>query len=119
QANQETVVVVQAEHIEAVNHIDEIVAVPGIDAVLVGPYDLSASLEKLGQVDDPQVRAAIDRVTDACLQAGVRLGIFGMTAGAVRPYIDAGYTLIVAGIDTVLLGRAATQLLAELRTESR
>ncbi|MGD8804865.1 MAG: aldolase/citrate lyase family protein [Chloroflexota bacterium] len=119
QANQETVVVVQAEHIEAVNHIDEIVAVPGIDAVLVGPYDLSASLGKLGQVDDPQVRAAIDQVTDACLQAGVRLGIFGMTAGAVRPYIDAGYTLIVAGIDTVLLGRAATQLLAELRTESR
>jgi 2-keto-3-deoxy-L-rhamnonate aldolase RhmA len=118
-ANDQVTVVIQAEHIEAVQHIDEIVAVPGIDAVLVGPYDLSASLGKLGQVDDPEVQAAIERVTDACLKAGVRLGIFGMTAGAVRPYIDAGYTLIVAGIDTVLLGRAATQLLAELRTESR
>jgi 2-keto-3-deoxy-L-rhamnonate aldolase RhmA len=83
--------------------------------VLVGPYDLSASLGKLGRVDDPEVQAAIERVTDACLKAGVRLGIFGMTAGAVRPYIDAGYTLIVAGIDTVLLGQAATRLLAKLR----
>ncbi len=118
-ANQEVVVVVQAEHIEAVDHIDEILAVPGIDAVLVGPYDLSASLGKLGQVDDPEVRAAIDRVTRACLATGVRLGIFGMTAGAVQPYIDAGYTLIVAGIDTVLLGQAATQLLVELKTELR
>lgn len=114
-ANDEVAVVVQAEHIEAVRHIDEIVAVPGIDAVLVGPYDLSASLGKLGQVDDPEVRAAIDRVTEACLKADVRLGIFGMTAAAVKPYIDSGYTLIVAGIDTVLLGQAAAKLLAELK----
>ena len=114
-ANEETTVVVQAEHIEAVRNIDEIAAVPGIDAVLVGPYDLSASLGKLGQVNDPEVRTAIDRVTDACLQRGVKLGIFGMTAGAVKPYIEAGYTLIVAGIDTALLGQAAGKLLAQIR----
>jgi 2-keto-3-deoxy-L-rhamnonate aldolase RhmA len=115
-ANEDLAVVVQAEHIEAVRNIEAIAATPGIDAVLVGPYDLSASLGKLGQVDDPEVRAAIDRVTEACLKAGVALGIFGMTAAAVRPYIDAGYTLIVAGIDTVLLGRAAAELLAELKS---
>jgi len=114
-ANEDLAVVVQAEHIEAVRNIEAIVAVPGIDAVLVGPYDLSASLGKLGQVNDPEVRAAIDRVTEACLKAGIRLGIFGMTAAAVRPYIEAGYTLIVAGIDTVLLGRAAADLLDELK----
>jgi 2-keto-3-deoxy-L-rhamnonate aldolase RhmA len=114
-ANEDLAVIVQAEHIEAVRNIEEIVAVQGIDAVLVGPYDLSASLGKLGQVDDPEVRAAIDHVTNACLKAGVRLGIFGMTAAAVRPYIEDGYTLIVAGIDTVLLGRAAADLLARLR----
>jgi 2-keto-3-deoxy-L-rhamnonate aldolase RhmA len=116
-ANEDLAVVVQAEHIEAVRNIEAIVAVPGIDAVLVGPYDLSASLGKLGQVDDPEVRAAIDRVTEACLKAGIRLGIFGMTAAAVKPYINAGYTLIVAGIDTVLLGRAAADLLDELVRE--
>jgi 2-keto-3-deoxy-L-rhamnonate aldolase RhmA len=114
-ANEEITVVVQAEHIEAVRHIDTIAAVPGIDAVLVGPYDLSASLGKLGQVNDPEVRVAIDRVTEACLKAGIRLGIFGMTAAAVRPYVEAGYTLIVAGIDSVLLGQAAKKLLSQLK----
>ena len=114
-ANEEVTVVVQAEHIEAVRNIEQIVAVPGIDAVLVGPYDLSASLGKLGQVNDPEVRAAIEQVTEACLTTGVRLGIFGMTYGAVKPYIDAGYTLIVAGIDTALLGQAAGKLLAQLK----
>jgi 2-dehydro-3-deoxyglucarate aldolase len=115
-ANEDLAVVVQAEHIEAVRNIEAIAATPGIDAVLVGPYEMSASLGKLGQVDDPEVRAAIDRVTKACLKAGIRLGIFGMTAAAVKPYIEAGYTLIVAGIDTVLLGQAAADLLAELKS---
>jgi len=114
-ANEEVTVVVQAEHIEAVHNIEEIAAVPGVDAVLVGPYDLSASLGKLGQVNDPEVKAAIDRVTDVCHASGVRLGIFGMTAAAVTPYIEAGYTLIVAGIDTVLLGQAASRLLAQIK----
>ena len=50
QANEETVVVVQAEHIDAVNNMEAIVQVPGVDAVLVGPYDLSASLGRLGEV---------------------------------------------------------------------
>lgn len=114
-ANQEVTVVVQAEHIAAVRNIDAIAAVPGVDAVLVGPYDLSASLGKLGQVNDPEVRAAIDTVTVACLRAGVKLGIFGMTAGAVKPYIEAGYTLIVVGIDTVMLGQAAGEVLAQIK----
>ena len=114
-ANEELAVVVQIEHIEAVRNIEAIVSVPGIDALFVGPYDLSASLGKPGQVDDPEVRAAIDRVTEVCLSVGARLGIFGMTADAVKPYIKAGYTLIVAGIDTLLLSRAAADMLAELR----
>ena len=54
-ANDETVVVVQAEHIDAVNNMEAIVQVPGVDAVLVGPYDLSASLGRLGEVTHPDV----------------------------------------------------------------
>jgi 2-dehydro-3-deoxyglucarate aldolase len=113
-ANDDLVVVVQAEHIDAVRNIEAIAAVPGIDAVLVGPYDLSASLGRIGQVDHPDVTAAIDRITQVCLAAGVRLGIFGMSATAVRPYIERGYTLVVAGADCVLLAQAARDLLDEL-----
>ena len=89
--------------------------VTGVDAVLLGPYDLAASLGKMGQVDDPAVTAAIERVTRVCLAAGMPLGYFGVSAAAVRPYIDRGYTLIVAGVDTLFLSGAARALLAELR----
>jgi 2-keto-3-deoxy-L-rhamnonate aldolase RhmA len=114
-ANQHTAVIVQAEHIDAVRNIESIVRVEGVDAVLIGPYDLSASLGRLGQVDHPDVTQAIDRVTEVCQQAGVPLGIFGVSADAVKPYIDRGYTLIVAGVDTMLMAHAAGRLLAQLK----
>jgi 2-dehydro-3-deoxyglucarate aldolase len=114
-ANDNVAVIVQCEHIEAVNNIDTIVQVPGVDAVLIGPYDLSASLDRLGEVTHPEVVAAIDRVTAACRAVNIPLGIFGLSAQAVQPYIERGYTLIVVGVDTVLLGTAARQLLAQVK----
>jgi 2-dehydro-3-deoxyglucarate aldolase len=114
-ANDETIVVLQAEHIDAVNNIEAIVQVPGVDAVLVGPYDLSASLGRLGEVSHSDVVSAIERVTQVCQAAQMPLGIFGMTAEAVRPYLERGYTLLAVSIDTVLLGSAARKLLAQLR----
>lgn len=114
-ANRDIAVVVQAEHVRAVENIEAIVRVPGVDAVLLGPYDLSASLGLMGQIDDPAVVAAIGRVTDACRSADMPLGYFGVTAAAVRPYVERGYTLIVAGVDTLYLANGAKALLAELR----
>ena len=117
-ANQDVAVIIQAEHIAAVEHIEAIVEVPGIDAVLVGPYDLSASLGRIGQVDHPDVTAAIDRVTQACRDAGVWLGIFGISSEAVGPYVEKGYTLITVGVDTMMLGEAAKSVLAELKRDT-
>ncbi len=114
-ANERTVVVVQAEHIRAVENIESIVKVPGIDAVLLGPYDLSASLGKMGQIDDPEVLAAIDHVAEVCQAAKIPLGYFGVTASAVQPYIERGYTLIASGVDTLMLGQSAGQILKQLR----
>ena len=114
-ANDDTAVIVQAEHRDAVEHIRAIVKVNGIDGVLIGPYDLSASFGRPGDVEHADVRDAIARVRTACLEAGVPVGIFGMSAEAVRPYIEQGFTMIVAGVDTVLLGNAATSLVAALR----
>jgi 2-dehydro-3-deoxyglucarate aldolase len=116
-ANDEITVVVQAEHIEAVNNIHSISEVPGIDAVLVGPYDLSASMGKLGKIENPDVVSAIDKVTKVCLDAGIQLGIFGVSAEAVIPYIEKGYTLIVAGVDTLMLAKSAQALLKNLKNK--
>ena len=113
-ANDELVVVVQAEHALAVNNIEAIAATKGIDAVFVGPYDLSASLGKMGQLDDPSVTEAVECISQACSAAEVKLGIFGTTAEAVNPYIERGYTLIAACTDTLLLGSSARDLLNNL-----
>ncbi len=104
-ANERISVVVQAEHVEAVENIEEIVRVPGVDAVLLGPYDLSASL----------VVAAIDRVIEVCQRAQKPIGYFGVSAAAIQPLRERGCTLLVAGVDTLLLGSAARRLLAELQ----
>jgi 2-keto-3-deoxy-L-rhamnonate aldolase RhmA len=114
-ANDQTAVIVQAEHRDAVAHIHDIVRVPGVDGVLIGPYDLSASYGKPGAVDHPEIKGAIERVRQACAGAQIPIGIFGLSAEAVRPYIDQGFTMIVAGVDTVLLANAATALVRELR----
>jgi 2-dehydro-3-deoxyglucarate aldolase len=114
-ANREISVVVQAEHRDAIANIESIVRVPGVDAVLLGPYDLSASLGKMGKVDDPVVVDAIRRVTGVCRAAGMPLGFFGVSAAAVAPYVADGYTLIVAGVDTLFLGSGARALLDDLR----
>jgi 2-keto-3-deoxy-L-rhamnonate aldolase RhmA len=112
-ANQEVAIVVQAEHIDAVKDINAIVKVKGIDAVFIGPYDLSASMGKPGQVGDPEVRAAIERVRKACQKRSIPLGIFGVSAEAVLPYLDQGFTLIAAGVDVLFLSCAAKALLAQ------
>ena len=89
-ANDRIAVVIQAEHVDAVENIDEIVEVEGIDSVFIGPYDLSASMGRMGEVDHPDVVAAIEKVGDACKGKGIALGYFGTTAESVQDYMGKG-----------------------------
>jgi 2-keto-3-deoxy-L-rhamnonate aldolase RhmA len=111
-ANHEIAAIVQAEHIEAVRHIEAIASAPGIDAIFVGPYDLSASMGKAGQVRDPEVQAAIRRVRDATLQAGRRLGIYCSDPASARDFVQQGYTLIGMSTDLNYLAQSAGAALA-------
>lgn len=116
-ANDDTAVIVQAEHIEAVRNIDAITDVPGLDAVLIGPYDLSASMGKMGQVNDPEVVAAINVVASAACRKNLKLRFFGVSVEAVKPYLAEGFTLIAAGVDTMMLGQAASELCRALKSQ--
>lgn len=115
QANESTAVIVQIEHISAVENIEAIVAVPGVDAAFVGPYDLSGSMGRLGQVDHIDVLAAIEGVRFACERAGMPLGIYVGSVAAAKPYLEKGFTLIAVGIDALLLGQAARQIVQALK----
>jgi len=114
-AREAVTVVVQVEHARGVDNIEEIAAVDGLDAVFIGPYDLSASLGVPGEVGHPKVVAAIDRITAACQATGMPLGYFGVDAAAVAPYVARGYTLVCASVDCLLLGQGARRLLAQLK----
>ena len=114
-ANDSIAVIVQAEHIDAVNNIDEIVQVEGIDAVFIGPYDLSASMGLMGQVEHPEVVEAIDRVGHACQQRDISLGYFGTSAESVQDYVHKGYHLICAGTDAGFVVGGAEDTLEKLR----
>lgn len=94
-------VVVQAESSAAVLNIDAIVAVPGIEWVLVGPYDLTRSLGIPEQFDAPEFDAAVRTIEAACERAEVPVGIFGMTPERVVPYLARGHRWVVVGIDRV------------------
>ncbi len=114
-ANESTAVIVQVEHISAVENIDAIVGVPGVDAVFVGPYDLSGSMGRLGEVDHIDVLAAIEGVRFACERAGMPLGIYVGSAAAAKPYLEKGFTLVTVGIDVMLLGQAVRQIVQALK----
>ncbi|MBC6414116.1 MAG: 2,4-dihydroxyhept-2-ene-1,7-dioic acid aldolase [Chromatiales bacterium] len=116
-AAQETIIVVQAEHKDAVAEIEDIASVTGIDAILIGPYDLSASYGKAGMIDDPQIQAAMDTITNACLSNNKILGFFGMNVNAVMPWIERGATLITTGVDCITLGINTRQYVTDLQSK--
>jgi len=111
--NDETLVVAQVEHIDGVSQIDEIVRVPGVSAVFIGPFDLSASLGTPGQIAAPEVRQAIAAVTRACAARALPSGIFVVDGTAARSAFDAGRSLVCAATDTLLAAGAARRLLAD------
>ena len=116
-ANKETAVILQAESAEAVEHIDDIVSLKGLDAILIGPYDLSASLGLPGQIDHPTVQKAINKIIKSCTAANVSMGFFGVSAEAVLPYKEKGFTLLTVGVDTGFIIKSASQTLAEMNAK--
>lgn len=114
-ANDEIAVIVQIEHIDAVRHVDAIAATPGVDALFVGPFDLSLSMGRPGLVDDPAVVEAIAKVEAAGRTHDLPLGFFGVNPAAVADWMRRGFTLIACGVDLMLLGSRAREVLADLR----
>lgn len=120
-ANDEICVIAMIETRAAVSVIDEILAVDGIDGVFIGPYDLSGSYGVPGQVRHEEVVAAQCRVVEACERAGKSAGLHVVTPGrgAVHAALDAGFTFIAMGMDTVFLRSAAVEGLEHIGPGSR
>jgi len=100
--NDEVFVAVMLEHHLAAERADEILARPGLDAAFIGPYDLSASLGIAGQLDDPRVLAAEQKILAACKRQGVAPGyhVVPPERRRIDERIAAGYRFIGCSLDT-------------------
>ncbi len=121
QVNRNTVVVVQIEHIRAVENIEGILKTAGVDAFMVGPYDLSGSLGVPGHFEHPAVRRALARVHAAARQAGAVLGfhVIPPDPAETRRRLAEGFRFLALSLDTLFLGGGCRALLAGLQGPRR
>jgi len=98
-SNEEIAVLVQIEHIDAVNDVENICRVPGIEGIFIGPYDLSASLGKPGQVGDPEVVRAIEKAIEVGKREGKIIGAFAANEAAASPFLARGVQVLTIGTD--------------------
>ena len=115
--NNDLVIIAQIEHIEAVDNLEEILSVPGIDGIIIGPYDLSGSMNKPGQFDDPDVKEAIQRVEKVCKKMNKPLGFHVIQPDAVelKQRIDLGYTFLAFSLDFLFLGEKAREEMKKIK----
>jgi 2-keto-3-deoxy-L-rhamnonate aldolase RhmA len=102
---QDYAIIVQIESVAGVRNAEAIVAHAAVDAVVIGPYDLSGSFGIPGKIESPQVLESIAEVLALCKKAGKPCGIFAATAEKAKVYAGEGFDLIAVGMDcSVLLG---------------
>ena len=114
-ADDDMICMITIEHVEAVNHIDEIMATPGIDCAVIGPGDLATSVNKRGQIDDPEVQALIARAEEGILKSGVVIGGVARTAEQANQMIARGYLVLALGFDWSLFQRGIDASLQGIR----
>jgi 2-dehydro-3-deoxyglucarate aldolase/4-hydroxy-2-oxoheptanedioate aldolase len=102
---QDYAIIVQIENVAGVRNAEAIVAHAAVDAVVIGPYDLSGSFGIPGKIESPQVLESIADILARCKKGGKPCGIFAATAEKAKEYAAEGFDLIAVGMDCgVLLG---------------
>jgi 4-hydroxy-2-oxoheptanedioate aldolase len=115
-ANDTVVGLAMIETREALDNLDEILSVKGLDAVYIGPNDLALSLgyEPRSDVDDPRVVEAVEHILAKAQQHGVTAGMHNSSAVYARRWADKGFRFVTVGADVSFLVSGAAQALAEL-----
>lgn len=112
-ANAQTDVILQIEHIDSVTNIEEILSTKGVDGIFIGPYDLSASMERTGQVDHPDVLECISHIKEAACKRRIPVGLFAANTAAAKKQPDIDF--IAVGTDILFLANAVQTLIKDLK----
>lgn len=116
----ESIVVIQIEHIDAIKNLENILSVDGVDAFIVGPYDLSGSLKIPGQFNDKRVKDAVKKIISVSRDRNISAGyhVVSTDEKLVQKKIEEGYSFIAYGVDFLFLGdsmRASLKILKNKR----
>lgn len=111
----DVVCAVQIETAEALELVDEIAAVDGVDLLFVGPVDLAHALELSGAADDPELLERASAVARAARANGKAAGVLTPTVDELRGYLQLGFTFLGCSSDGSLLAKAAATLAAALQ----
>lgn len=116
-ANETLVVFAMIETAQALDNLDAILSVEGLDAIYVGPSDLSLSLGCRPLLDDvdPRAQQAIGHIVERARAHGVPAGIHNLQAEGARARIDLGYRFVTVGSDARILATGSQRLLAAMR----
>ena len=110
-------VLLMIEHIEAVNNLDAILSVPGIDGLVLGPCDLSSSMGLIGQVNHEEVRKKIDLVIEKARAKGIPVGVsIAYNLEAARAWLKRGIAWIELSGDLNFLAQSSKRCLQEVRS---
>jgi 2-keto-3-deoxy-L-rhamnonate aldolase RhmA len=98
-------------------HLEEILSVPGLDVALIGPYDLSTSMGIPGEVNHPRMQRAIGEFLKGCKRHGVVPGNFVTTVEDGRAWLRRGMRFLIYSADFLLLMEQSQQVLRQLRAK--
>jgi 4-hydroxy-2-oxoheptanedioate aldolase len=112
-ANDDVCLLVQAETRTALQNLERICAVDGVDGVFIGPADLAASMGHRGRPGHPEVQAAIESAIKTIVAAGKAAGTLTGDLTLARRYMELGAGFVAVGIDVTLLAQATRKLAAE------
>lgn len=115
QANDQICIICQVETRAGLENLEAIAAVEGVDAIFIGPSDLSASLGRLGQAGEPDMRQTVIDAIQRTHDAGKPAGTLSLNPDIAREYIDAGVDFIAVANDANLLAKATTSAIEQLR----
>jgi len=110
-ANKETMIITHIEGVEGINNLDEILSVPGIDVIFIGPYDLSQSLGVPGQVNNSLVVEKMKEVVLKCKQNKVAVGTFADDIETAKFWVSLGVQYMSFSVDVGILYEASKQII--------
>ncbi len=105
-SNEKVLLLPQCETREALDNIEEIVEIDGIDGIFIGPFDLSICMGIPGQFDKPEFKEAVQRILNACKKAGKLCLMFTMKAEEAGKYVKIGFDAVAVSMDMTFLDQA-------------